>query len=107
MSHKVFRLLIPYFLLPLFVANIFLDGSFYKSILVLQVLFYTFGLLGLRFNNGIFGHIGTFMVFNVAAVTGLYKYRTKSITGQWKEDQSGEDDLLWWNWKLVLKSETP
>lgn len=46
-SHRVMRFAVPWAMILLFLSNIFLQSSFYKSILVAQICFYIFALLGL------------------------------------------------------------
>ena len=46
LSHKVGRLLVPYFLVVLFLANCFLLRGFYLLAFALQVAFYLLALAG-------------------------------------------------------------
>ena len=45
-SHKLGRLVVPYWLAILFLSNLFLAGTFYRMILVMQVLWYAMACLG-------------------------------------------------------------
>jgi biofilm PGA synthesis N-glycosyltransferase PgaC len=45
MSHKLLRWLFPLFVLGLFFSNIFLEGAFFRTLLILQLLFYLSGLM--------------------------------------------------------------
>jgi cellulose synthase/poly-beta-1,6-N-acetylglucosamine synthase-like glycosyltransferase len=45
-SHKVGRLLVPYFLIMLFASNLFLEGTAYRAILALQCAWYLLACTG-------------------------------------------------------------
>jgi hypothetical protein len=45
-SHKVGRLFVPYFLLMLFVSNLFLTGATYRGIFFLQCTWYLLACTG-------------------------------------------------------------
>jgi cellulose synthase/poly-beta-1,6-N-acetylglucosamine synthase-like glycosyltransferase len=45
-SHKVGRLLVPYFLIMLFASNLFLEGTVYRAILALQSAWYLLAFTG-------------------------------------------------------------
>jgi hypothetical protein len=45
-SHKVGRLLVPYFLIMLFASNLFLQGTAYRGILTLQFALYFLACIG-------------------------------------------------------------
>ncbi len=45
-SHKVGRLLVPYFLIMLFASNLFLKGTAYRGILTLQCAWYLLAFTG-------------------------------------------------------------
>ncbi|MEW6730925.1 MAG: glycosyltransferase family 2 protein [Acidobacteriota bacterium] len=45
-SHKVCRLIVPFCLISMFISNLFLSGSFYLSILILQSGWYLLALAG-------------------------------------------------------------
>lgn len=45
MSHKLLRWIFPLFVLGLLFSNLFLDGSFFRTLLILQLLFYSSGLM--------------------------------------------------------------
>ncbi len=83
-SHKLFRLIAPYFLLLLFISNIFLDSIGYSLFLTMQISFYLFSLVGIKYYSGIFGIFGTFLILNFATVIGLYRFLTNSLDASWK-----------------------
>jgi len=84
-SHKLLRWAVPIFLIGLFVSNLFLwdNGTIYRILLVLQIVFYLsalvgwlFELIGPKIN---FFHIPYyFCMVNLAALVGWFKY----LTGQ-------------------------
>jgi biofilm PGA synthesis N-glycosyltransferase PgaC len=51
MSHKVGRLFVPYFLILLFVSNLFLKGTAYRGILTLQCAWYLLACTGAAFTR--------------------------------------------------------
>jgi poly-beta-1,6-N-acetyl-D-glucosamine synthase len=71
-SHKLFRLAVPFALAMLLVASIALSGTFYRIALVLQGLFYSLSALaGLRLSRGPLARVAdvalVFVVLNLAA----------------------------------------
>jgi biofilm PGA synthesis N-glycosyltransferase PgaC len=93
-SHKFMRLMVPYFLLLMFLANIFLAhcGIFFVLALFLQILLYSLAIFG-----GIIEKSGTkmsgisrytlvpyeFCALNLAAVVALKKYLGGEIEVKW------------------------
>jgi len=79
-SHKLLRLLVPLFLVIMFVASVLAVGPFYRSIFFLQVLFYLLAALGsLAAPLGKFKPVAianTFVVLNAAAVFAFYNFIT-------------------------------
>ncbi len=78
--HRVFRWLTPYFMIILFVNNIFLlhGGSFYQVLLCFQIAFYLFGLLGFiaEKNNlriPFVNHIFTLVLANIGFFMGVLR----------------------------------
>ena len=77
-SHKLLRLLVPLFLVVMFVTSALLPGSFYRVIFGLQIAFYlgaAFGALSpdiRRFKPVAIAN--TFVVLNVAAVLAFYNF---------------------------------
>lgn len=91
-SHKLTRLIAPYFLVTALATNLFLEGAFFRLTLVLQVAFY-FALF-LRFTPLVATRLGrpirvawTFAVLNAAAVGGLCVFLTRKEKGAWKKGQ--------------------
>lgn len=93
-SHKLTRLLAPYFILLALVSNVFLAGPFFRVTLFLQLLFYLAVLL--RFTPLIAAPFGgfvrvawTFVVLNAAAVAGLWVFLSGREGLAWKKTQTG------------------
>ncbi len=88
-SHKVMRLLIPYFMVIIFVLPFFLKGWVYKVILIFQCLFYLSALLGrllpgLR-ENKLISFCYVFFELNAGSVISLQKYFTNQIEVRWNK----------------------
>jgi len=99
-SHKVGRLLVPYFLITLFASNLFLSGTIYGGILALQCAGYFLACTGgVAYRMTTFRSAGqikslvlfpyTFMLMNWAAVVGLSHF----ISG-WHDAWSGYEVLV-------------
>jgi biofilm PGA synthesis N-glycosyltransferase PgaC len=78
-SHKVGRLFVPYFLVALFLSNLFLDGMAYRGLLALQCCGYLMACAGAVITPGgklkslvLFPY--TFILLNWAAVVGLHNF---------------------------------
>jgi len=88
LSHKVFRLLVPYAMLVALVASMFGAGLFLKLMFVLQVLFYAVGLANMAgvkaLDNKLFNFIKVFLQLNAAAVAGAFRYLTGNANVRWK-----------------------
>lgn len=80
-SHKLFRWLIPFFLILLFVSNLFLIASrLYQIFLIGQVALYSLAVLGLviRHRRGLLSIPFYFCMVNLAALVGV----TRAIIGK-------------------------
>ncbi|HET9306903.1 MAG TPA: glycosyltransferase family 2 protein [Candidatus Sulfotelmatobacter sp.] len=80
-SHKLLRLLVPFALAGILVASISLQAPFYRTALILQVLFYGLSLLGwLHVSRGPLARISdaalTFVVLNTAAAVAFMNFVT-------------------------------
>jgi len=89
-SHKLVRLVVPYFCLTAWVSSALLPGSFFSVVFALQTLFYALGLLNLtRLRNapgaGLLRISWTFMVLNAAAVMGLWVFLTRQERIVWRK----------------------
>ncbi len=89
LSHKVFRLLVPYAMLVALLASALGAGVFLKSMFVLQLLIYGAGLanmLGVKaLDNKLFNFIKVFLQLNAAAVAGALKFATGGANVRWKQ----------------------
>jgi cellulose synthase/poly-beta-1,6-N-acetylglucosamine synthase-like glycosyltransferase len=90
-SHKLTRLVAPYFLVTALATNLFLEGAFFRLTLILQVLFYL--ALFLRFTPLVATRVGgpirvawTFAVLNAAAVAGLCVFLAGKEKAVWRKD---------------------
>src|SRR6266702_508855 len=79
-SHKVLRLLVPYWMILALISSLVLSAGsfFYGSVAGLQIFSLTMAIVGLRFRIPIFhrfaARAGAMLVLNTAAVVGLYKF---------------------------------
>ena len=89
LSHKVFRLLVPYAMLIAFVSAMLGSGLFLKVMFVLQVIFYAAGLASMAgvkaLDNKLFNFIKVFLQLNAAAVAGAYRYLGGNANVRWKQ----------------------
>ena len=89
-SHKLLRWLVPYFLILILVANLFLIHTpFFQIILILQIIFYFSALTGYLWQRGgkpsfIFGIPFSFCLVNLAALVGVARFFTGKKSGQWE-----------------------
>jgi cellulose synthase/poly-beta-1,6-N-acetylglucosamine synthase-like glycosyltransferase len=80
-SHKLLRLAVPFALAALLLSSLFLSGAVYRAAFVLQVLFYSLGLLAaLRLSRGPLTRMSdaalTFVVLNTAAALAFANFVT-------------------------------
>jgi cellulose synthase/poly-beta-1,6-N-acetylglucosamine synthase-like glycosyltransferase len=78
-SHKVMRLIVPYALVAALLASTLLDGPFYQTALAVQVVMYGLGVMGMvsgeyRGWRRLTSAPCAFLMLNVAAVTGVFRY---------------------------------
>lgn len=84
-SHKVFRIAAPFFLIILLFSNFaLLKHPIYKTTLATQVIFYGLALLSFSFDIKILGPIKTFVILNAAAFMSLPKYLMGKQKAAWK-----------------------
>ncbi len=91
-SHKFFRLFVPFALIFLLISNIFLiQYTFYRVMLILQVIMYLSAIIGHfltkkpSFISRLFGIPYTFVVLNYAALAGLYRFITQKQSAAWEK----------------------
>ena len=89
LSHKVFRLLVPYAMLIAFFASMLGTGGFLKTMFVLQLLFYGVGIANMvgvkALDNKLFNFIKVFLQLNAAAVAGAVRYVSGNANVRWKQ----------------------
>ncbi len=86
-SHKFLRVIVPFLLISVFISNIFLlENSFYRIILVSQIVFYSIAILRWKFLRKIkiFDFPYTFCVLNIAAVEGLFRFLNGTQKVTWE-----------------------
>ncbi|ASJ74971.1 glycosyltransferase family 2 protein [Granulosicoccus antarcticus] len=85
LSHKVFRLLVPYALMLALFASVAGNTPFLSAMLLVQICFYSLGLLGvLGLDTRLTSIIKIFLQLNVAAVIGA-----------WRASQGGGSAVRW------------
>ena len=89
LSHKVFRLLVPYALVLIFIASFFSDGGFYSIIIALQVAFYAAAISGMLIpalrGNRLVSFTTVFIELNWAAVLALRNFCSGRIHARWEK----------------------
>jgi len=87
-SHKVFRLLVPYAMMLAFVSAMMGQGWFLKTMFFAQLLFYGLGIAnmaGLKFlDNKALNFIRVFIQLNAASVVGAYRFFTGNANVRWR-----------------------
>ena len=78
-SHKLLRLAVPFALIALLIASIFLTGAIYRITLAVQIVFYGLSLLSvLRLTRGPLARMAdaafTFVVLNGAAAVAFVNF---------------------------------
>jgi poly-beta-1,6-N-acetyl-D-glucosamine synthase len=78
-SHKLLRLCVPFALLALLVASLYLQGTIFRAALILQLAFYALGLLSLlRLQMGPLSRaadaVMAFVLLNTAALVALVNF---------------------------------
>ena len=88
-SHKMFRVIVPYFLVLIILANLFIAGWFYQAFLAGQILFYLLAVLGYLvqnpgFHSRLLSLPLTFCTLNIAAVLGAGRYYFGQQNVKWE-----------------------
>jgi len=92
-SHKLLRWLVPFWLLGVFVTNVFVCGETpYTIFLSIQVLFYLCALLGalmyrLNGKSPLFYIPFYFCLLNLAAAKGVWDYLRDKRMGKWQTER--------------------
>ncbi len=90
LSHKVCRLVAPFAILAIFLANLAMAAEFYRVILILQVVFYMMALLGAGLASRgsvprLLSAPYTFLMMNAAATVALFKLVAGTQTHLWEK----------------------
>jgi len=97
-SHKVFRLLVPFALIFMLISSMSLfHETFYGVMLILQICLYVSAIIGhylskikLAFISRLFGVPYMFVVLNYAALAGLYRFITHKQKATWEKAYYGK-----------------
>ncbi|HET6348550.1 MAG TPA: glycosyltransferase family 2 protein [Candidatus Krumholzibacteria bacterium] len=89
-SHKLLRLVVPYFCIAAWVSSGLIPHPFFHAVFVAQTLFYAVGFLNLTplrsTRVGALSRISwTFIVMNAAAVAALWVYLTRQEHAVWRK----------------------
>ena len=89
MSHKVFRLLVPYALIFILISSLVLPGVLYQAVKWVQFIFYGFGLATLIWpslrKNRLINLIVVFVGMNWAVLIALKNVLMKKIEVRWEK----------------------
>jgi hypothetical protein len=88
-SHKVFRLFVPYALMAAYIASLLAPGTFYVAAAAVQTALYLLAAAallssGLR-TNRVFGFLAVFVELNFAAVVALREFIGGRIDARWEK----------------------
>lgn len=75
-SHKVLRLFQPFYLFLILILPLVIGGPLYRTFFILQSLFYSLGIISIRFrlSNKLFAIPLYFTLGNAAIVAGFFRY---------------------------------
>lgn len=84
-SHKVFRLMVPYALMAALLSSVLGSHEFLRVMLAAQLIFYVLGVMGmLGVSNRITSFVSLFVQLNAAAVVGAFRATFGGSAVQWK-----------------------
>ncbi|MFK7893665.1 MAG: glycosyltransferase family 2 protein [Granulosicoccus sp.] len=84
-SHKVFRLLVPYAMMLAFVTSVIADSLYLQTMALLQVVFYLTGLAAmLGWKNRLANTVKVFIQMNAAAVVGAWRAFSRRTDVRWR-----------------------
>ncbi len=93
-SHKFFRLLVPWAMLMVLMTSSRLEGTAFAVIFWGQVIAYGLGIAALKSGglrkNRLVSFISVFLTLNAAAVAGLFRYLTGTADVRWKSADKGD-----------------
>lgn len=89
LSHKVFRLLVPYALALLLVTPLFCEGTFFRLFLAAQLLFYAAAWWGSHSTTArrsrLVAFAGVFVEMNWAAVLAMRTWLAGGVNARWEK----------------------
>lgn len=89
LSHKVFRLIVPYSLPVIFLSSLSINSIFFQLVVLLQVVVYLGGLAGILYptlqTNRAISFIVVFLGLNTAAVLALKNHLTGKVNIKWEK----------------------
>jgi cellulose synthase/poly-beta-1,6-N-acetylglucosamine synthase-like glycosyltransferase len=87
-SHKLFRLLVPYAMITVLVSSAAIASPAFRALLVIQLLCYGAGiaatLSGALRKNRLLNFLSVFLSLNAASVAGLYMYLFGKADVRWR-----------------------
>jgi poly-beta-1,6-N-acetyl-D-glucosamine synthase len=90
-SHKIFRWTAPFFLLGILISSALMPIEFYRGMFLVQILFYTMGILGWALQkicrSKIFYFPHYFCMGNAAALYGFFRYFIFGQSTLWRKAQ--------------------
>lgn len=90
LSHKVFRLLVPWALLILLPSSALAGGAWWSLVFVGQLVFYALAWGASKFDflkrNKLASFAQTFVQLNLAAALAAYRYYTGNVSARWKTE---------------------
>jgi hypothetical protein len=88
LSHKVFRLLVPYAMLLALISSAFSQNMLVQILFIGQLAFYLLGIAAIfsekASNIKLINFIKVFLQMNYAAVIGLFNYVANKSSVRWK-----------------------
>ncbi len=88
-SHKLFRLLVPYCMILALVSSAMIESAPYRMLFILQAALYAIGTAALKSarlkSNRVVNFISVFISMNAAAVAALYTHMTGGADARWKK----------------------
>ena len=88
-SHKLFRLFIPYALIFLLLTTSMIDVTIIKIFFWIQIILYSLGISATFISdlrkNRLINFISVFLTLNAASVAALYKFSMNEVDARWKK----------------------
>jgi len=88
-SHKIFRLFVPFAMGLCFFSNLFVSSTFYRVTLIGQILFYLCAIFATWAPENNLGHVmkaaKIIVEMNLAALKGFYRFVSNSQNSMWEK----------------------